>query len=120
MKPELKDSRRLTGANLHWDPPSAILDVELESPGEDVVSAWERAARAWLEAVGRAEEQTCYRLYDGGASLLISAPIDALYSMCELNELAWASALHALGIGAAPDPAGGACTFWRGRLRPGT
>ena len=105
MKPELKDSRRLTGANLHWDRPSAILDVELESPGEDVVSAWERAARTWLEAVGRAEEQTRYRLYDGGASLLISAPIDALYSMCELNEVAWASALHALGVGAAPDRA---------------
>jgi UDP-N-acetylmuramyl tripeptide synthase len=103
MKPELKDSRRLTGANLHWDRPSAILDVAIDGSAEDVLSAWERAARAWLEAVGRPEEQTCSRLFDGGASLLISAPIDALYSMCELNEVAWASALHALGQGPAPD-----------------
>jgi cyanophycin synthetase len=105
MKPELRDSRRLTGANLHWDRPSAILDVAIDGCGEKVVSAWEQAAKRWLEAVGRAEEQTCFRMFDGGASLLISAPIDALYSMCELNEAAWATALHALGLGAAPDPA---------------
>jgi UDP-N-acetylmuramyl tripeptide synthase len=105
MKLELKDSRRLTGANLHWDHPSAILDVAIEGSPEPVVGAWERAAREWLEAVGYAEEQTCFRLFDGGASLLISAPIDVLYSMCELNEVAWRGALHTLGQGDAPDPA---------------
>lgn len=44
-------------------------------------------------------------MFSGGASLLISAPIDALYSMCELNEVAWAGTLHALSSGPAPDPA---------------
>ena len=105
MKPELSDSRRLTGANLHWDRPSAILDVAMDGPARDLVEAWEQAARTWLEAVGHEQEQTCFRLFEGGASLLISAPIDALYSMCELNEVAWAGALHALGQGPAPDPA---------------
>jgi cyanophycin synthetase len=105
MKTELRDSRRLTGANLHWERPSAILDVAIEGPAEALVGAWERAAREWLEAVGYADEKTCHRLFEGGASLLISAPIDVLYSMCELNEVAWASALHALGQGEAPDPA---------------
>ena len=37
--------------------------------------------------------------------MMSPASIDALYSMCELNEVAWAGALHALGLGAAPDPA---------------
>ena len=60
MNPELRDSRRLTGANLHWGRPSAILDVAIDGPGEDLVGAWEQAARSWLEAVGRAEEQTCF------------------------------------------------------------
>jgi UDP-N-acetylmuramyl tripeptide synthase len=57
----------------------------------------------WLDAVGYPDENTAYRVFDGGASLLISAPIDVLYSMCELNEVAWASAVHACGEGEAPE-----------------
>jgi UDP-N-acetylmuramyl pentapeptide synthase len=108
MKLELIDSRRLTGANLFWECPSAILDVAIPGPAEPVVEAWKAAAERWLDAVGYADQQTCWRLYRGGASLLISTPIDVLYSMCELNETAWATALHAIGHGAAaaaaPDP----------------
>jgi UDP-N-acetylmuramyl tripeptide synthase len=103
MKMKLEDSRRLTGANLFWDLPAAIIDVAIEGPPEPVIRAWESAAMKWLDAVGYPDEKTCYRVFDGGASLLISAPIDVLYSMCELNEVAWASALHACGEGEAPD-----------------
>jgi UDP-N-acetylmuramyl tripeptide synthase len=102
---ELIDSRRLTGANLYWERPGALIDVAFDGPPEGVVQAWQEAAARWLDAVGYADEQTCFRLFEGGASLLISAPIDALYSMCELNEVAWAGALHAFGLGPAPDPA---------------
>jgi len=104
MRMELTDSRRLTGANLFWDRPSAIIDVRLEGPAVEVIEAWQAAAARWLDAAGYPEEQTCHRIFEGGASLLISAPIDALYSMCELNEVAWASTLHAFGLGPAPDP----------------
>ena len=93
MNLELTDSRRLTGANLYWDHPSAIIDVAIDGPRELVIHAWEKAAREWLDPVGYADEKTCYRVFEGGASLLISAPIDVLYSMCELNEVAWASAV---------------------------
>ena len=95
MKPELTDSRRLTGANLFWDSPSAIIDVAMAGALKPFITAWEEAAQNLLEAVGYAQESTCYRVYDGGASLLISAPIDVLYSMCELNEAAWAIACRA-------------------------
>ena len=104
MHLELTDSRRLTGANLYWDRPSAIIDVVIDGPREPVIHAWEKAAREWLDPVGYADEKTFYRIFEGGASLLISAPIDVLYSMCELNELAWASAVSACGEGDAPDP----------------
>ncbi len=104
MHLELTDSRRLTGANLYWDRPSAIIDVAIDGSWEPVIHAWERAAREWLDPVGYADEKTVYRIFEGGASLLISAPIDVLYSMCELNELAWASAVAACGEGEAPDP----------------
>lgn len=105
MQLELTDSRRLTGANLYWSRPSAIIDVNIAGPAEDVIHAWEEAARQWLDRVGYSDEQTCFRLFEGGASLLISAPVDVLYSMCELNELAWASAVAACGEGELPDPA---------------
>jgi len=101
----LTDSRRLTGANLHWKRPSAIIDVIIDGSPGPVIKAWEAAAKKWLDAVGYADEKTCFRVFDGGASLLISAPIDVLYSMCELNELAWASAVAVCGAGEMPDPA---------------
>jgi UDP-N-acetylmuramyl tripeptide synthase len=101
---ELTNSRRLTGANLYWDHPSAIIDVAIEGRPETVVSAWREAAMKWLDVVGYANQSTCHRIFAGGASLLISAPIDVLYSMCELNEVAWADALASLGCGTAPDP----------------
>jgi cyanophycin synthetase len=104
MHLELTDSRRLTGANLYWDRPSAIIDVAIDGPWEPVIHAWEKAARKWLDPVGYADEKTIYRIFEGGASLLISAPIDVLYSMCELNELAWASAVSVCAEGNAPDP----------------
>ena len=105
MAPELTDSRRLTGANLYWEKPSAIIDVRIGGPQDKVVDAWERAARYWLDAVGYPEEETFHRKFEGGASLLISAPIDVLYSMCELNEVAWSSTLAEISGGEPPDPA---------------
>jgi UDP-N-acetylmuramyl tripeptide synthase len=104
MQPELTDSRRLTGANLYWDRPSAVIDVSIDGPPEPLIRAWEEAAGRWLDSVGYASQKTCFRIFNGGASLLISAPIDVLYSMCELNELAWASAVAACGEGEPPDP----------------
>ena len=105
MQLELTDSRRLTGANLYWERPSAIIDVRIDGQQEPVIEAWERAARRWLDAAGYSGERTCYREFEGGASLLISAPIDVLYSMCELNEVAWFCALAELAGGDEPDPA---------------
>ena len=104
MQLELTDSRRLTGANLYWERPSAIIDVSIKGAPQEIIAAWEKAAREWLDPVGYAEQQTCYRVYNGGASLLVSAPIDVLYSMCELNETAWASAVASVTGGTGPDP----------------
>ena len=103
MPLELSDSRRLTGANLYWDRPSAIIDVAIEGLPQKVISAWETAVRDLLDPVGYADQETCYRIYDGGASLLISAPIDVLYSMCELNETAWTTAVATITGEALPD-----------------
>lgn len=49
-----------------------------------------------LDAVGWASEATASRLFAGGASLVLSAPIDALYSATEVNEWALDAAVRSL------------------------
>lgn len=104
MKLKLTDSRRLTGANLFWEYPAAIIDASVEGSAGPLIEAWRGHVVRLLDAVGYADEQTCHREFNGGVSLLISAPIDVLYSMCDLNEVAFACAAHDFGCGAAPDP----------------
>jgi len=94
----LKDSRRLTGANLYWQRPSAIIDCAGDGDLGDFIERWRGTVEKLLAQVGHAGEQTTVRIFDGGASLLISAPIDALYSMCELNEAAFAHAAGKLAL----------------------
>ncbi len=101
--PALLDSRRLTGANLYWDRPSAIIDVQLDAADSAIITRWQRAVRELLADCYLHSEQTCQRSYEGGASLVVSSPIDALYAMCELNEVAWAQALHWHGEAPPPD-----------------
>jgi UDP-N-acetylmuramyl tripeptide synthase len=94
MKIEMLDSRRLTGPNLFWDQPGAILDVALDDiPAERLVSAWSKEAGVLMEALGWRSDKTCSRVFDGGVSLVIQAPIDLLYTACELNEIAFKRAL---------------------------
>jgi cyanophycin synthetase len=87
---ELLDSRRLTGPNLLLDRPGAILDVSLSSEATAAaVAAWAAQVRRMLDAVGWTGEEIAARTFPGGASLAISAPIDALYTATEINDWAW-------------------------------
>src|SRR4029077_4959883 len=49
-------------------------------------------ARRLLDTVGWAGEDLAVRRFTGGASLALSAPLDALYSATELNEWAFRAA----------------------------
>ena len=105
MNIELLDSRRLTGPNLHWDWPGAILDIALadDSAGE-LISAWSDEVKPLMEAMGWCAEHICSRVYQGGVSLVINAPIDVLYTACELNEVALNRAIARLSGQQPPDP----------------
>ena len=86
---QLLDNRRLTGPNLFWDQPGAVLDIEVE--GQDIsslIATWQEEVQPLMEAMGWPADAVCSRVYRGGASLVIGAPIDVLYSACELNEIA--------------------------------
>jgi UDP-N-acetylmuramyl tripeptide synthase len=94
VKIDLLDSRRLTGPNLFWDWPGAVLDISVSGiPVDLVTAAWSEEVSRLMEAVGWPAERTCTREFDGGASLVINAPIDVLYAACELNETAFKRAV---------------------------
>ena len=101
---ELFDSRRLTGPNLIWDHAGAIADIGLaaDESAEDLVAAWLPAARELLDRVGWSKEQATARQFEGGVSLVISAPMDALYSAVELIEASWEAVSRALQTGEPP------------------
>jgi len=78
---ELLDSRRLPGANILWERPCAVIDIAAEGAERDaLIARWETEVRRRLDAVGWSAEGTCVRTFDGGASLALSAPLDALYA----------------------------------------
>lgn len=90
---ELVDSRRLPGANILWARPGAVINVTaLESELPVLISGWQRAVRQRLDGLGWGAEQFHVRHSGDGASLAISAPLDALYAATEVNESAWQAA----------------------------
>jgi len=89
----LLDSRRLTGPNLLWQHAGAVIDVAFgDVPANLVIGAWESQVRKLLDEVGWKESALCVRRFEGGASLAISAPVDALYTATEINDAAWDAA----------------------------
>ena len=107
------DSRRLTGPSLVLDRPGAVLEIHLDDAAvERAVELWRDAARRLLGEVGWAGESLAVRRFAGGASLALSAPIDALYAAVDLNEAAWDEA--AATLAGHPSPS----TRPRGRATP--
>jgi UDP-N-acetylmuramyl tripeptide synthase len=83
------ESRRLTGPNLFWDLPGAVLDISVDDiSAEAVIPVWREEVATMMTAMGWDTASICSREFEGGASLVISAPIDVLYTACELNEVA--------------------------------
>ena len=114
MNIELLDSRRLTGPNLFWGLPGAILDVAIEGISADrLISAWSKEVGVLMAAVGWPPEHICSRVFDGGVSLVINAPIDVLYAACELNEVAFNRALTGLTGEPLADPGDSVSTLTR-------
>src|SRR5215210_1922498 len=92
--PVVSESRRLTGPSLMLDRPGAVLDVQLEEPERSrAVSAWRRSARTLLDALGWTGETLAVRIFRGGATVALSAPLDSLYAATDVNELAWDAAM---------------------------
>ena len=104
-----EDSRRLTGSNLFFDSPGAVLETLGVTVGDAELAGWRsRVARArmWLQwpehAVSastlraRAAERArsiAIRRHAAGTSLALAAPVDQLFTATEINEWAFCAAL---------------------------
>ena len=100
---ECLDSRRLTGPNLIMDGAGAVIDMRFgDCDAEAFIGEWQIQAQRMLQAVGWAGEQSHVRRYADGASLAISAPIDALYAATDINDWAWQAARSVVDKTGAP------------------
>ena len=86
----LTDVRRLTGANFFMSRTGAAAEAVVADEVKGIaVALWRRRMGELLQGVGWSEEQIVARCYPGGASLVISAPIDALYAATDMIEWTW-------------------------------
>lgn len=77
----LTESRRMTGPGMIWDKRGALVDVAVHGLDKaTVVAAWDLEIQRVLDALGWHDSQTNSRIFEDGVTLLISAPIDLLYS----------------------------------------
>jgi UDP-N-acetylmuramyl tripeptide synthase len=81
----------------------ALIDVRFgDANGDVIIDEWQRQMKRMLDAVGWAHEEIHVHRYGNGASLAISAPMDALYAATEVNDWAWAAACDAIETGEPP------------------
>lgn len=90
---ELIDSRRLTGPNLVWEKPGALLDVEFEKREDGVLVFWKEEMRAIQKQLGWSGFPLRIRLRRAGAWLVAAGPVDQLYTVIEASEKAWERAV---------------------------
>lgn len=91
MSAVLIDSRRLTGPNLVWDAPGALLEVETDS--DALLKAWETEILALRAALGLPDLGLAVKRRSQGAWLVVGGQIDQLYGLISASELAWTRAL---------------------------
>lgn len=89
----LKNVRRLTGVNFLMSEHGAAAEAVIGDKDKALVMAiWRSAVRGLLDAVDWTDSKIAMRAFDGGATLQISAPTDALSSATELVEASWGAA----------------------------
>ena len=97
---KIVDTRRITGPSLFTDVSGAMLDIDIPNfRHDDFLQVWGQTVQYVLNGVGWSKELTKTRCYNDGISLFISAPIDALYAACAVNEIVFDLTLSVLNGG---------------------
>ncbi len=102
---ELIDSRRLTGPNIVWNHPGAVIDIRFgDNEPDEVIDTWKQQLGRMLKAVGWDALEVAVHRVPGGASLVFAAPIDALYAGTDINDWAWEATCKKIQSGNDVDP----------------
>lgn len=101
---ELLDARRLTGPNLVSGRPGAIIDVACEeAEAAALVRCWEKHVNRMLPELEWNAAELRHHHLRGGLSLVLSAPIDALYTAAAIGEWAYACCDADMNGSGSPD-----------------
>jgi cyanophycin synthetase len=92
--PPFDDSRRLTGPNLHFAGPGAVLETLGPRPADAQLAGWRERVRAMQSTLGWPHAPIDARRHASGAALAFAAPLDQLFCATEVNEWAWLAALR--------------------------
>jgi hypothetical protein len=99
----LDESRRITGPGMIWDRRGALVDVIVDGLDKaEIVAAWKPEIRRVLDALGWQDSRTHSRMFEEGVTLLISAPVDLLYSAVFVIETSLHLTAHKV-LGSRPD-----------------
>ncbi|MES2903585.1 MAG: Mur ligase family protein, partial [Pseudomonadota bacterium] len=99
----VEESRRMTGPGMIWDQRGALVDLIVTGFDRTaIVAAWEPEIRRVLEAIGWHDSRTHSRIFENGVTLLISAPLDLLYSAVFVIQTSVHLAAHKL-LGSVPQ-----------------
>lgn len=86
----LDSCRRLLGPNLYASGPGAVGDCLVKShEPADVAALWRGTLSQVLDELGLVGTGVQTRLFDGGASLFVPAPIDQLFTAAYALEAGW-------------------------------
>ena len=88
------DSRRLTGANLFFASPGAVLEIAGVPVDEPLLAGWRGRVERARASLGWPESGLLARVHKGGASLALAAPFDLLFLATEINEWALCATLQ--------------------------
>jgi cyanophycin synthetase len=95
---DLINLRRLTGANFLMTDVGAAAEATIPDENKALVlSIWRNSARELLDGVGWTQSRIAMRAFDGGATLQVSAPTDALHAATALVDASWCVTHEKLG-----------------------
>lgn len=82
------DARRLTGLNVVTALPAAVVDIAVESQdaADALFAAWQHNVRDVCAAADWPQPALHHHHFEGGLSLALEAPIDALYAAVDMAE----------------------------------
>jgi cyanophycin synthetase len=88
-----EDSRRLTGGNLYFSAPGAVLEVTGITVEDGLIADWRTRVERAMSRLDWKSRDIVARRHAGGVALALAAPLDQLWLATEINEWALCAAL---------------------------